>query len=173
MEHHRHGKVYQDLLAADDSKYLLEDLSLNRHDIVRIKGTHVENKQDGDSSTKERVATMVPIWWIYDGNKLGLIHMSTTTTVEVMLGMVKQSRVFIPDTVQLWLEGKQLTNLHATLLGDLHMNANDELEIKGAYFPLATLNKDLDFLQNTGFFPFFFFFLVSLYLWVWGLGFGF
>ena len=48
-------------------------------------------------------------WYLFGGsttrNKLGLIHMSTTTTVDVMLGMVKQSRLFIPDTVQVWLEG--------------------------------------------------------------------
>jgi hypothetical protein len=97
------------------------------------------------NETEIKMRDFVSHYWTFKGIRLQRVRTSPTCTVTMMLDMVKQSRLFVPDTVELWFGGVKLAATDKRLIGDLGMKADDELEIRGIACPLS---KDVDFLQN-------------------------
>jgi len=137
----RKGQFVKDLMPEDETKFLLEDHGLQRHDIIVMGGEKVqEGKLDG----------FVTVKLMFKGVHYQSANTSIGCTVEVMTNMVRQSRMFVPETVELWYKGSQLSHPKKSLIQDLGMTEGSEIEIRGECLPLRIISQDLDFVSNLG-----------------------
>lgn len=132
LRHNHAGPEMYDLMIIDEDKYLQEECGVASGDIIIVDGQKVISlkKRDG----------MVEIKWVFQRETILDVSVAKTCTVRIMLDMVRQSKLFVPDTVKLYYRSRELTNLDAYLIDDIGIRDQYSLEIQGAYLPLALLS---------------------------------
>lgn len=141
LDHYHHGTFIKKLLDLDDTKFLIEDCNLCANDLIELVGDNVSAKN---------LENMININWLYNGSNLAQIAVNKSCSVTVMQNMVKQSNLFVPDTIKLYYKDQYLSDGTKKLIEDIGIKDNENIEIKGSFFPLKHISKDLEFAQNIG-----------------------
>jgi Zinc finger, C3HC4 type (RING finger) len=142
IKHQRHCKILKTI--EDGTKYLQEDCGIIAGDVIIIEGTPISTPN---------MDNMVKIHLSYEGKVINSIHIHDTCTVRLLRNMVKQTNLFVPDTIKLHLHGQELSSDPLKLIADLGLKDSDTIEITGTFFPIALFNKNLSFLENDGVYP--------------------
>lgn len=123
--HKHHGVQQQVLTLEQKDAYLIEDLGIKAQDIIVVQGTSL-----GSIHISNTVVVLK-----YGEISLMHVQLMPISNVKHIIDMVRQTNVFIPDSVKLSFKGNLLTQYNK-LLSDLGVQNGDSLEVQGTLCPL-------------------------------------
>lgn len=135
ITHIRHGAKQKTLTPDQKDLYLIEQLDIKPNDIITVNGKKLGNVN----------LSKTEIILKYKGIAILGAQIVPQTNVKHIIDIVRQSNLFVPDSVQLSYNGNKLNQWNKLLIQDLKIKHNDVLDIEGVFLPLP---KHFEHLSN-------------------------
>jgi len=135
--HNRHGVQQQLLTPEQKSLYLIEDLHIKPGDIIVVCGTILGKMQVSDTVIHLK----------YKDIALMAVQLTPHSNVKHIIDLVRQSNLFVPDTVKLSFKDMDLNQWNKVLISDLEVKNGDVLDVQGTFCPLP---KGYEHMSNLG-----------------------
>ena len=130
-----------------DELFLIEDHGASEKAVLVVKGD-----LDSSETVAEFNYPMLTTTFVDEKGQtlFSDVKVSTTCSVKILTDMIKQTRLYIPDSISLWVQGRRLCP--SEIVSKVVGSSRGQLMLKGSMFPLA-LFEGLDFAENVGLYP--------------------
>ena len=126
----------------ENDLFLIEDYKVESKDVLEVKG-------DPINKTPKFQYKMMPVRFQYEKQDIYTIcQVSSECIVEHIYDMIVGTDLFLPKTVTLWFDGKEMKD-HKAKLSSLGIVANSIIQIKGKYL-LNTIFFKFNFAKKYG-----------------------